>query len=130
LLVKSSSGNGSCSSATAIRRPCRSVPGKERDREYRFVEWEARIASTSLGFDFTESYRAACRCVFSGEAEFLTDYRSPSMVPKIPKSKKVTRGCPTLVSRSLEGAIQVPVSSTEEPWRNRRKSNNRGQRRK
>ena len=44
--------------------------------------------------------------------------------------KKLTRGYPTLVSRSLEGAVQVSVSSPEEPWRNKRKGTSRGQRRK
>jgi len=64
------------------------------------------------------------------EAEFLTDYWSQTMVAKKPDRKKVTRGCPTLVSRSLEGAVQVPAPSPEEPWRNKRKGNSQGQRRK
>ena len=52
------------------------------------------------------------------------------MASKKPEPKKVIRACPTLVSRSLEGTVQASVSSPEEPWRNKRKGNSRGKRRK
>ena len=52
------------------------------------------------------------------------------MASKKPEPKKATRGCPTLVSRSLEGTMHVPVSSPQEPWRNKHKGNSRGQRKK
>lgn len=55
------------------------------------------------------------------------------MVPKKPDHKKVTRSRLALVSPLLEAALRdtMPVSSTEEPWRNQKpKGKNRGKRKR